>query len=159
MTTEQLAIDSVLSSWRMVVGRTGKIFSGLTEEQLFRDIAPGKNRPIYIWGHLTAVHDALLTILGLGERLHPELDAMFVKAADKEVREVLSGAVVGAYWEEINARLFGEFKRLTSAEWMTRHMSMTDDDFAKDPLRNRLSVLLSRMNHTSFHIGQIVLTK
>jgi hypothetical protein len=34
---------------------------------------------------------------------------------------------------------------------------MTDEDYAKDPMRNRLSVLLSRTNHLSFHIGQIIL--
>ena len=49
----------------------------LSEEQLLQEIAPGKNRLIYLWGHLTAVNDALIPLLGFGERLHPELDAMF----------------------------------------------------------------------------------
>ena len=29
--------------------------------------------------------------------------------------------------------------------------------FAKDPLRNRFSILLSRTNHLSYHLGQAVL--
>jgi hypothetical protein len=32
-----------------------------------------------------------------------------------------------------------------------------EDDYAKDPTRNRLSVLLSRTNHMSYHLGQIPL--
>ena len=34
-------------------------------------------------GHLTAVHDRLLPMLGLGERLHPELDDDFLINADR----------------------------------------------------------------------------
>ncbi|WP_263382879.1 DinB family protein [Granulicella arctica] len=157
MTTEQLAIDSALSSWKLVTGRADRTFSKLSEEQLFKEIVRGRNRPIYIWGHITAVHDALLTILGLGERLHPELDAIFVTASDKTVDMVPSGAVLKGYWDEINTRLYVEFNRLSAEDWLKRHMSMSDEDYAKDPLRNRLSVLLSRTNHTSFHLGQVIL--
>ena len=157
MTSEELAIASVLSSWKLVVGRADKVFSNLTEEQLFHEIRPGRNRPIYIWGHLIAVHDALVTILGLGERLHPELDAIFVSKPDRAVDDLPSGAVLKGYWDEVNARLIDEFKRVPAEDWVKRHMSVSEADFARDPLRNRLSVLISRMNHTSFHLGQTVL--
>jgi hypothetical protein len=157
MTTEELAISSVLSSWRLVTGRADRLFSGLTEEQLFREVAPGRNRPIYIWGHVTAVHDALFTILGLGERLHPELDAIFVSNPDKTVEDVLSGAALKPMWDEINERLYTEFKGLSGEDWLKRHMSVSEEDFARDPIRNRLTVLISRTNHTSFHLGQAVL--
>jgi len=40
-------------------------FAGQLEQQ----VAPGKNRLIYLWGHLTAVNDGLLPLLGIGERL------------------------------------------------------------------------------------------
>jgi hypothetical protein len=157
MTSEELAIRSVLGSWKLVVGRADTVFSSLTEDQLLREIAPGRNRLIYIWGHLTAVHDALQTILGLGKRLHPELDTIFITNPDKAVEYVPSGAVLKTYWDEVNARLLEEFKQVPLEDWTKRHMSVSDEDFAKDPLRNRLSVLISRMNHTSFHVGQVVL--
>jgi hypothetical protein len=157
MTTEQLAINSAISSWKLIVGRADRVFSNLSEEQLFTEVAPGRNRSIYIWGHVTAVHDGLLKILGLGERLHPELDAIFVTSPDKASVDVPTGAVLKTYWDEINKRLLEEFNRLPPEEWLMRHMSVSDEDFAKDPLRNRLSVLLSRTNHTSFHLGQTVL--
>jgi hypothetical protein len=34
---------------------------------------------------------------------------------------------------------------------------MSEEDYAKDPIRNRLAVLLSRTNHLSYHLGQITL--
>ena len=40
-------------------------------------------------------------------------------------------------------------------KWFTRHESMTDADFEKDPARNKLSVLLNRTNHLAYHFGQI----
>ena len=46
------------------------------------------------------------------------------------------------------------FQRQTGCE---KHASVSDEDFAKDPLRNRFSVLLSRTTHISFHLGQTAL--
>ncbi len=43
------------------------------------------------------------------------------------------------------------------AEWLQRHAAVSGEDFAKDPLRNRFSILLSRTNHLSYHLGQAVL--
>jgi hypothetical protein len=82
MTSQQLSVKVAINSWRLVVERADKIFSNLTEDQLLREVAPGRNRLIYLWGHLTAIHDAMFPILGLGERLHAELDAIFISAPD-----------------------------------------------------------------------------
>src|SRR6267142_1607684 len=79
MTTDQLMIDTALASWRQVVAQASDSFNSLTDDQFQHEVAPGKNRVLYLLGHLTAVNDAMLTILGLGDRLHPELDAMFIK--------------------------------------------------------------------------------
>jgi hypothetical protein len=48
---------NAVNSWRLGVERADKIFSNLAEDQLLREVAPGKNRLIYLWGHLTAIHD------------------------------------------------------------------------------------------------------
>jgi hypothetical protein len=37
-------------------------------------------------GHLTAVHDRLFPMLGLGQRLHPELDEDFLVNPDRLTR-------------------------------------------------------------------------
>ena len=79
--TEELLIASAIHSWKQNVERATKAFSGLTDRQLQIEVAPGRNRLLYLWGHLTAVHDAMLPLLGVGSRLHPELDAAFVRAA------------------------------------------------------------------------------
>ena len=65
MTSHELPVKVAINSWRLVVERADKIFSRLTEDQLVSEVAPGKNRVIYLWGHLTASHDAMFPILGL----------------------------------------------------------------------------------------------
>jgi len=60
----------------------------LTEEQFLREVAPGRNRIIYLLGHLTAVHDAMHTVLDVGKRLHPELDAIFVSQPDGAIEKL-----------------------------------------------------------------------
>jgi hypothetical protein len=55
--------------------------------------------------------------------------------------------------------LTSAFESLTAAQWLEKHSEVSPDEFAKDPARNRLAILLSRTNHAAFHTGQIILTK
>ena len=146
-----------INSWRLAVERADKIFSRLTEDELLREVAPGKNRVIYLWGHLIAIHDAMFPILGLGPRLHPDLDAIFVDNPDKAVAEIPSAGQLKQYWDEVNGELFSQFQNLSPDEWLLRHRAMSEEDYAKDPARNRLAVLLNRTNHLSYHVGQVTL--
>jgi hypothetical protein len=66
MTTDHLMIDTALASWRQAVAQASDTFNSLTDDQFQREVAPGRNRVLYLLGHLTAVNDAMLTILGLG---------------------------------------------------------------------------------------------
>jgi hypothetical protein len=157
MTSQQLPISVAINSWKLLAERADKVFSNLTEEQLLREVAPEKNRLIYLWGHLTAVHDAMFPILGVGERLHPELDAIFISSPDKTVAQIPSAAELKKCWNEVNSKLLSQFACLSASEWLERHRAMSDEDYAKDPTRNRLAVLLSRTNHMSYHLGQAIL--
>src|SRR6267143_7268519 len=85
MSTEISLIDAALRGWKSNVERVDKLFGTLSPEQLEQQVNPGKNRLIYLWGHLAAVNDGLLPLLGIGERLYPELDAMFISKPDRSV--------------------------------------------------------------------------
>ena len=157
MTPEESTVATALQSWTINVGRADKLFSGLDENQILQEIAPGRNRLVYLWGHLLAVHDAMAPLLGLGERLHPELDAMFLTEADKKVAVLPSAADLKKYWDEVHGRLLEGFKRFTPSDWVQKHTAMSDEDFKANPLRNRLAVLLNRTGHLSYHLGQAAL--
>src|SRR5258705_2720675 len=156
MTSKQLAVKVVINSWKLVVGRAGKKFSALTEDQLLKEVAPGKNRLIYIWGHLTAIHDAMFPTLGLGPRMHSDLDAIFVTNPDKAA-QLPSASELKKYWDEVNGKLLSHFEGIAPDEWLLQHHAMSEEDYAKDPTRNRLAVLISRSKHASYHLGQAML--
>jgi hypothetical protein len=146
-----------LKSWKTQIDRADKLFESLSSEEVLREIAPGRNRVLYLWGHLTAVHDAMLPLLGVRERLHPEFDVAFISSPDKSRADIPSHEQVRGAWRVVNAELWNGFEKMSSNDWALRHFSVSDDDFAKDPSRNRFAVLLGRTNHLSYHLGQAVL--
>ena len=155
--SEQALVVSAVNSWKTSIERADKIFSPLDNEQLQKEVAPGKNRLIYLLGHLTAVHDRMLPLLGLGERLHPELDPLFITSPDRTVAELPAAGDLKKSWNDVNGKLLAGFASLSPAQWLEKHSSVSEEDFAKDPSRNRFAILLSRTAHIAFHVGQTAL--
>jgi DinB family protein len=155
--SEQALVTAALSSWKTNIDRADRLFSPLNEEQLQIEVAPGKNRLIYLWGHLTAVHDRMLPLLGLGERLYPELDPLFITSPDKTVAKLPAAEEIKMSWNDVNNKLSAGFASLSPAQWLEKHSSVSEEDFAKDPSRNRFAILLSRTAHIAFHVGQTAL--
>jgi hypothetical protein len=42
---------------------------------------------------------------------------------------------------------------------MLRPAAVSDEDFAKDPTRNRLAIVMNRTSHASYHSGQAILAQ
>ena len=146
-----------LKAWKTQIDRADKLFGSLSSEEVLREIAPGRNRVLYLWGHLTAVHDAMLPLLGLRERLHPEFDVAFISNPDRSRADIPSHEQVRGAWSVVNTELWNGFEKMSSNDWALRHSSVSEEDFAKDTSRNRFAVLLNRTNHLSYHLGQAVL--
>jgi hypothetical protein len=159
VTNEELLGITALNSWKLIIRRFDQSLAMLGDEQLQKQVAPGKNRLFYLVGHLTAVHDRLFPMLGIGERLHPELDETYITNPDRALPDPLSASDLKKAWTEVNEKLTDAFERFTPADWLEKHAAVSDEDFAKDPTRNRLAVVMSRTNHASFHSGQAILAK
>jgi hypothetical protein len=158
MGQEDLLLSGALKAWDTNIERANKLFGGSSPEQLNKEVAPGKNRLIYLWGHLTAVHDRMLPLLDFGPRLYAEFDAAFLTNPDRTAPNPPSAEEIGKSWNAVNTKLTEGFAGLQPAEWLQRHTSVSEEDFAKDPSRNRFAILLSRTNHLSYHLGQAILT-
>ena len=159
MTNEELFAATAVQSWKLVITRLNDAVAAFSDEQLQREVAPGRNRIYYLVGHLTAVHDRLLPMLGLGDRLHPELDDEFIANPDRTRPDGISPSGLRKAWLEVNEKLTQGFESFQPGEWLQRHSAVSEEDFAKEPLRNRHAVLMSRTNHASFHLGQIRLAR
>jgi hypothetical protein len=115
MQTENLMIQSVLSNWRLTITRLSTLFGSLSQTEFFEEIAPGRNRIVYVLGHLTAVHDSTLEVLGFGTRNHPQLDEVFIKNPDRVLEEFPPVADLMSSWEEVNQRLYDGVESLSQA--------------------------------------------
>jgi hypothetical protein len=157
--TQQLFVKTILFSWEQSLGQASAFFSNLTDEEFLRPIAPGKNRIIYLLGHLTAVHDRMMPLLGTGERQYPHLDETFITAPDNPAATMPSPNDLRHAWTTVNNELTQHLRDWTPEEWLQRHTAVSEEDFAKEPHRNRLSVVLSRTRHVGYHMGQLILSK
>jgi len=158
-TAEALFVNMVMIAWQNQNNEVNKLLDALSDEQLSAQTAPGRNTGLYLLGHLAAINDNLFKILNLSERLHPELDAVFLDSPDKAGIEMPSIDELKKYWNEINEKLTDCFNNMQPADWFTRHMSVSEEDFAKEPHRNKLNVLINRTAHQSYHLGQMAYLK
>jgi hypothetical protein len=82
-TQSNLLVKMILMAWEAQNNYLNNLVSSLTDEQLTKEIAPGKNTGVYLLGHLIAVSDAMLPLLGFSDRLFPEMEEVFIKNPDK----------------------------------------------------------------------------
>jgi len=156
---EVLFVTTAIKAWDVWQTRATKLFDSLTDEEMLIEIFPGKNRPVYLLGHLIAVNDGLIPQLRLGEPNFPEYRDLFITKPDHAVpdSELPSIATLRQNWKDVHQQIAELFAKLTPGEWLERHSTISEEDFAKEPHRNRLSLLLSRTSHISYHFGQLVL--
>src|SRR5260370_1163894 len=87
-------------------------------------------------------------------RIHPELDLMFVSNPDRTVPTILLGEDLKTIWQETSQLLWTEFVKLSVADWLQKHGAVSEEDFLREPHRNRFTVLLGRTGHITYHLGQ-----
>jgi DinB superfamily len=159
MTSNQTMVKMVFDRWYALIKNCDTLLNSITDEQLQKEIVPGKNRGIYLLGHLIAVHDDMLPILDFGEKLFPELYEPFIKSPDKSVAEIPSAKELRVCWSKINDMLAQKIDSLQPDNWFEKHNSVSVEDFIKEPHRNKLNIIITRTTHLSYHTGQLVLLK
>ncbi|HEX5151026.1 MAG TPA: DinB family protein [Parafilimonas sp.] len=157
--SSELFVKMMLTAWQLQNTRVDELIDQLSDEDLMKETAPGRNTGIYLFGHLAAVNDGIFTILGLGERLHPELDEIFLDNPDKSGKAFPSIDDLKKYWKEINTALTNQFNAMQPDEWFQKHNSIPEEDFAKEPHRNKLNVIITRTVHQGYHLGQMAYLK
>ncbi|HEY5408194.1 MAG TPA: DinB family protein [Ginsengibacter sp.] len=155
----ELTVKILLDAWNAQLSRTDALLNELTDGQIQNEVSAGRNTGVYLIGHITAVHDAMLPLLGLGDKLYPQLEEIFIKNPDKSGLEKPSVDELRNYWSKVNAKLSEHFNLLSAEEWFQKHTSVNEEDFKKEPHRNKLNVLVSRTSHLSYHRGQLVFLK
>lgn len=152
-------LKMIFDRWYASIKNTDMLLNTLTDEALQKEVAPGKNRGIYLLGHLIAVHDDMLILLDMGEKLYPELYDPFLKAADKTVTNIPTAAELRSFWTNQCEVLKQKFDSLKPEEWFEKHTAVSAEDFVTEPHRNKLNIIITRTSHLQYHLGQLQLIK
>ncbi len=155
---ENLIIDQCIKAWEQRIAQATRLMDSLSEWAMDTEIAPGRNKVVYVIGHLLIVHDKLIEGMELGERKHANLDALFLDARQPDA-QYPDTAWIKENWKEQSEFLNEKFNQMTEADWLSKHAYVRAEDFALQPERNKLNLLLSRTNHLSSHNGQLALVK
>ncbi len=148
-------IKQIIQFWESNNQQLTQLFNKFPDHVYAGKVAPKRSSGLYLFAHLVAVSDALFPILGLGEVKFPEL-ARFIRESETDINYQVDINELKAKWEAVNTKLTTEFSTKDSAWWLDRHMSVSEADFAKEPHRNKLNVLLSRASHINYHRGQLI---
>ena len=154
-TQNNLLVKMILMAWDAQNNYLNNLISSLTDEQLKKEIAPGKNTGVYLLGHLIAVSDGMLPLLGFGDRLFPEMEEVFVKNPDRSGQVFPPVTELKQRLEVVNTKLDGHFRSTEVDGWLSRHTAVSPNDFVKEPHRNKLNVVINRTGHMAYHIGQM----
>jgi hypothetical protein len=77
---ENLIIDQCIKAWEQRITQATKLIDALSEWAMDTEIASGRNKVVYVIGHLLVVHDKLIEGMELGDRRHADLDKLFFDA-------------------------------------------------------------------------------
>src|ERR1700753_1912613 len=105
MNDKELLIKMALDSWQGQLSAVNNLLGKLSDEQLENEIAPGRNRGVYLLGHLIAVHDLMLPLFRFEESIYPELQAAFVDSPDKTISTIPPINQLKDQWDEVNEKL------------------------------------------------------
>ena len=148
----------VHDAWHSKLNQFDKLLSELSDEQLQKEVAPGRNRGIYLLGHLTALADSIFPLLG-HEKMAEHLFRPFVETPDKQSSGLPAVSDLRQEWTRVKTSLAEKMAAISPAEWFQRHTAVSEEDFAKEPHRNKLNVVLSRTSHFDYHLGQLQFLK
>lgn len=156
---DALFVSMVLNAWDTYTKRVTDLIDKFSDQGLLKQVAPGRNRVYYLIGHLTVVNDRMLPLLGIGETAYPDLEEMFLTNPDNKELTGPTPEVLRQNWKDSLIRLKKGFQQFSIDDWFSKHNSVSQQDFEKDPNRNKLNVVINRTNHLASHYGQLLLVK
>ena len=151
----ELIVKMNLAMWDAQNKKFANLIEKLTDEQLLNETAPSRNTGVYLLGHIIAVSDDMIRLFDLGDRIVPEYLEIFVKSPDKSNKIFPSILDLKSAYQTVTILLNNHFSQFSVEDWLSKHTAVSDEDFAKEPMRNKLNVLISRTTHLSNHLGQM----
>lgn len=157
MQQSEIMVKMVLDRWFSLIKSFETTINQLSDDELQKEIVPGRNRGIWLLGHMVAEHDDMLRLLDWGPQQYPHLHKPFIESPDKTVAGLPPAQELRANWAEQVPYMTQKIKSMTVDAWFEKHTAISAEDFVKEPHRNKLNVMLTRCTHLASHHGQLML--
>lgn len=148
-------IKQMINFWLAQNKAINDFYAKHDHDVYLREVAPGRNNGVYLLAHLIATNDGILPLMGLGEKLFPEL-SILANEPESAFPHKLSLEQLKVQWERLNLELEAKFRTMSVSQWLERHTAVSEEDFQLDPSRNKLNILITRSSHQNYHRGQLV---
>lgn len=135
----------IFLAWLLQNRKISDLINRLTEEDLKKDVAPGRNSGLYLLGHLIASNDLLMPLFDFGEKMYPKYEKIFLCTPDKCAQNFPPIDEMKSHWFSLNEVLKLNFNAMYEKQWVI------DSDLANQ----RINMLLSIVNHQCYHLGQL----
>ena len=151
------ALDICLLQWDTYNRRMQHVLETISDEDFHKPVITGGNSPSWLLGHLADTDDALFELFGIQKRMYPDLAKIYHHERGTNQSGHLTKQELSAQWNAIVEELNRVIKNYSEKEWLSRHTVVSEEDFKKEPHRNKLNVMLTRVTHKASHLGQIAL--
>jgi hypothetical protein len=145
--------------WKITAWWISETLKSLSDEDLKKEISPGRNHGVWILGHLIQSEDELSKYLGKGDYLFPENEKLFgQKNKPGPVSSYLGIPVLRTQWEAVAGKNDKILSELTDAEWDEPH-ALIEGSIDEDYFKTKGGCVMNWILHQTYHIGQLVLLR
>lgn len=127
--------------------------NSLSDKDLEKETAPGKNTGIWLFGHLITCEDDFALFMGKGGITYPEYQKMFGEGTKPLPAENYpSVSEMRAKWKEMLAKNKKIYDELKDEEFDEPHAELKDEN---DPCKTKEDIMIHWQVHLMYHVGQI----
>lgn len=149
-------IEQLLEVWENKIKETTEIFELLGERRAMKPVAPGKNRLIYLLGHLLVIHDGIFETLEVGKRRYTHYDDLFLTPQHPANVYPPYGLLL-QQWIALNETLIFQLRYISPDEWLSKQHYISEMDFILQPNKNKFYGFQCLTGHLFHHLGQLAL--
>jgi hypothetical protein len=108
----------IFMAWLLQNRKISDLINRLSDEDLKKEVSPGRNSGLYLLGHLIAANDLLMPLFGFGEKMFPEYEKIFLCTPDKCSQKFPPTALVKSHWFALNNTLRLKFETVDNKTWI-----------------------------------------
>jgi uncharacterized damage-inducible protein DinB len=146
---------ALYDQWKTAIGWITRNLESLTDEELQKDIIPGRSNGHWLLGHLILVEDQFSVALGREARLFSELGQFFgIGTKPQSSEKFPAPAALRKRWQEVVAKSDRALQSIQDSEWGDDHGLGKNTPIGK-MFQTKGDCLSTFVLHQQYHNGQL----